>query len=237
MADPISFDTAGLTRAGERRWRDGNGDRVCLSVFDMAPDLPVPLEEIAALRAGDAVRYARAGGALVECDPVAVHGLPALWQIVKLRSPDRCRGLVYLGSLLVPRATRSAVLKVQCDERGVTGAREAMVGSEVGPSLFYLYSPFRPGFDPRSVGGLPNHVADGREYDTQFPEHPLTRARVLLARLAATVAVDPGFRTLPPFTGPRDAGRPRVAARGQGAGRSPVPDRRQWAASPRRVPR
>jgi hypothetical protein len=177
---PVSFDTTGLVAVEPMLWRDGSGDHVGVSVFEAVPDLPAGLADIDTVRAGGAVRYARSGGTLIGCDPVEIDGLPALRQIIKVRNPNRPGGAVLVGSLLIPRARCSAVVRVQCIEGGMTGAWEAAVMLLVGPDRFYLPSPYAPDLDLAGLGALPNHVADRPEYDTRFPAHPLSRLRVLL---------------------------------------------------------
>jgi hypothetical protein len=200
MTIPISFNPHGLQPVGNLMWQDGNGDGVALSVFELVPDLPAPLEDLPRLRRELAVRYAQSGATLIECDPVEVDSLPTLRQIVKLKNPQQQTGQVFLGTLLFPRATRSAVLKIQCIEWGTTGVRESMVMLRAGgPATFFTPSPFASDLDPREHGALPNHVADNREWDAQFPGHPLTRVRLALGWFAANVRVDPQFRALPPF--------------------------------------
>lgn len=116
-------------------WRGGAGvpDADCSALqvvpIDLVPDLPAPLHDLAGLRRGLALTYARGGGALVECEPIEL--------------------------------------------------------------------------DLQGMGGLPSNVADRPEYDAQFPQHPLTRLRLLLARMQATARVGDSFRNLPPFPGPQ----------------------------------
>jgi hypothetical protein len=46
MTIPISFNPHGLQPVGNLMWQDGNGDGVALSVFELVPDLPAPLEDL-----------------------------------------------------------------------------------------------------------------------------------------------------------------------------------------------
>jgi hypothetical protein len=90
----------------------------------------------------------------------------------------------------------------RCIEGGTTGAREAAVMLLVGPDQFYVPNPYAPDLDLRTLGALPNHVADHPKYDTNFPAHPLYRLRALLERVQASTRIDdPALRALRPFTG------------------------------------
>jgi stress response protein SCP2 len=200
---PAMFDTSGMTPVADLTWQDGNGDVATVHSFELVPDLPAGLHDLARLRYELAVKYAQAGGGLVECEPVDIDGVAALRQIIKLRHPAQQTGLVFVGTLLAPKATASFVLKAQCPERGVTGMREAMTMARVGgPQAFFLPSPYAPGVDLPAMGGLPANVADRPEYDQQFPDNPLSRLRRLLAHITATARVSDAFRALPPFPGP-----------------------------------
>ncbi|WP_308292453.1 hypothetical protein [Streptantibioticus ferralitis] len=98
-------------------------------------------------------------------------------------------------------------MKVQSVELGTTGMREAAVGLELGPEQLFLPHPFAP----ELRGPLPFNRADDPCYDARFPQHPLSRARRLLGRLATTVRTDPAFAALPPFAGPPpSAGSPPI---------------------------
>jgi hypothetical protein len=210
---PVTFDTSGLSRAGEFAWHGDNADVVQIVPIDLRPDLPAPLERAAVLRRELAIRYARSGVGLVECDPATVDGLPVLRQVLKVRHPQQRHGLVFLGSLLAPKLSRSVVLKAQCMETGATGMREAFVLLKVGPDAAFGPSPYAPDVDLVALGGLPTSVADGVAYDAAFPDHPLSRLRRLLDRLAATARFTDRFRALPPYPGPigpprHDLGRP-----------------------------
>jgi hypothetical protein len=182
-------------------WVNDEGDAVTVSYFGLPPDLPAPLEDLPRLRWEMAHGTARAGGTLVEVNVQWFAGLPALVQINKFRNPGQRTGLIFLGSFTVPRATCSVVVKVQSVEHGTTGIRESIVAAEVGFEQAFLPHPFAP----ELRGPLPFNRADDPCYDARFPQHPLSRTRRLLGRLASTVRTDPAFAALPPFVGPPPA--------------------------------
>ncbi|GIJ46333.1 hypothetical protein Val02_32190 [Virgisporangium aliadipatigenens] len=200
---PISFDVGGMTQIDPRAWQDPNGDVAVVVPIDLVPDLPAALSEPAALFRAVAIKDAQSGAGLVEGEVITVDGLPAMRQIIKIKHPHQPTGLVFIGSLLIPRATCSVVLKVQCPEQGTTGMREAMIVARVGIDGAFPPSRYAPDVDLRALGGLPTNVADDPAYDATFPDHPLSRCRRLLARLIPTVRVADAFRAVPPFAGPR----------------------------------
>jgi hypothetical protein len=177
-------------------WANEYGDVVQAFHFDLVPNLPASLDDVAKLRWLTAENISGQGGGLIEADVVSLGGVPALRQIAKIPIPNRPSGLAFLGAFTVPKAQCSAVLKVQTVEHGTTGMREAMVMMKVGPQNFVRPHPFNPGLQ----GGLPFNMADDPAYDAQFPDHPLSRMRRIMGQLGAQVGLDPGYAALPPFT-------------------------------------
>jgi stress response protein SCP2 len=196
------FDTAGMENVADLTWRDGNGDVMQIVPVTQVPDLPAHVGDLAAMGRGLALTYARSGGALVECAPAALDGLPAVRQVIKMKFPGQENGLVFTGTLIAPKAFGAVIFKAQCPEYGTTGMREAMVMAKVGPPAFFTPSPFAPDVDLRAMGALPSNVADRPEWDAQFPDHPLSRLRRLLAHIEATARISDDFWYLPPFPGP-----------------------------------
>ncbi|MBM9622958.1 hypothetical protein ACFU9F_20905 [Streptomyces zhihengii] len=193
----LGVDLPGFRSVDHDVWTDDAGDVLSLHWFGLKPDLPAALDDGPALRASLAAYTAEAGGGLIEASVKPLGGLPALRQILKLPLPGQAHGQVFIGSFTVPRAECSTVVKIQAPERGTTGMREAMVMARVGPGDYFRPHPYAPGLQ----GGLPFHEADHARWDEQFPDHPLSRVRRVLAELAATVRVEPPFAALPPFAG------------------------------------
>ncbi|MEU7531487.1 hypothetical protein AB0A74_37545 [Saccharothrix sp. NPDC042600] len=192
---PIAFDTTGFRQHDQSTWfHPATGDQVSLTYFDLVPDLPAPLEDPARLRHDLAVTTGEVG-CLIEAHVVPLGGVPALFQVVKVPLPNQPTGQVFIASLTVPRATCSAVLKLQAAERGMTGAREAVLMARLGFDRWVQPHPYAP----QSQGRLPYHAGDDPRWDTEFPDHPLTRVRAWAHHIIRTAQVDPRFAALPPF--------------------------------------
>lgn len=54
-------------------------------------------------------------------------------------------------------------------------------------------------YDPGEKGEMTRNKSEKPEYDPQFPEHPLSRARKLLNHLQRTITVDASVKVQPPF--------------------------------------
>ncbi|RLU83700.1 hypothetical protein CTZ27_28765 [Streptomyces griseocarneus] len=205
------MDLTGFTEREPGVWTDEQGLVLSVHFFDLVPDLPASLDEPDRLRHGLALSAAQAGGGLIEAVLGEVGTLPAVQQLIKIPRPNG-HGLVFIGSWTVPRGGCSTVVKVQAAEGPITGAREAVVLSRLDPSQYFIPHPYGPDI----TGGLPYHVADHRQWDAQFPDHPLTRVRTTLERITPTLTLHEGFTALPPFT---SWGRPETRRSDSGARR------------------
>ncbi|SPT60450.1 hypothetical protein [Actinomadura madurae] len=202
----LRFDQTGWEPLQPGAFRNADGDTLALYGFDLPPDLPAPLEQLDLLRARIVAKTAESGGGVVELDVITLDGLPAVRQIVKLPLPDRPAGVAYLASFTVPRADRSLVLKLQCLEQGVTGMRDSVAfnhfmteygqGRDMQEMMrWWAQHPYTP----EVQGGLPRNLSDDPGWDPHFPQHPLSRARRILATLPATIELHPDFKAAPPF--------------------------------------
>ncbi len=193
----------------ERTWFDPQtGDQVSLTYIALVPDLPAPLDDLPLLRRRLATETAEVG-ALIEAHVVTIDSVPTLYQLLKLPIPDQASGQAFIAAFTVPKATCSVVLRIQCAEGATTGVRESGVLAQVGPEAFVRPHPYAPELE----GRLPWHVGDDAQWDGQFPDHPLTRARAWAQRTMATARIDPAFAQLPPFevdgaAGPAPADEP-----------------------------
>ena len=217
MLEALSFDTsgwreqpAGELRPGEahvRLWQNEIGDGLGLSYFNLAPDLPAPLSRIDQLRHAHRLSLARANGGIVEMTGIEVDATPALKLIAKVAQEPH--GMTYLGSYTFPRRDFSYVLNIQCLEYGTTGIRETVVlEQELGLEQVQLGKGGRlinwgaDPYDPTFRGGILRNVADDERYDSQFPDHPLSRLRGYLNRLEPTITVSDAMKQAKAFEGP-----------------------------------
>ncbi len=192
---PVAFDTTGMERHDERTWFEPRtGDQVSLTYIGLVPDIPAPLDDLPLLRRKLAAETAETGS-IIEAHVVSLDGVPALFQLIKLPIPGQDTGLAFIAAFTVPRAHCSAVLRIQCAEEHMTGIRESTVAAQVGFENCFPSHPYAPDVH----GQLPYSLADEAAWDSQFPDHPLTRARAWAHRTLATARVDPRFAALPPF--------------------------------------
>jgi hypothetical protein len=132
-----------------------------------------------------------------------VDGLAAVRTLLKVRMEPR--GFAFIGSLTLPFADCSYVVKAQSAERGMTGLREATVmamqpaSHAVDPETGALVGWMQDPYDAAHAGAFMRNLADDRQYDATFPQHPLSKVRVYLDELATGLVVSPGIRKARPF--------------------------------------
>ncbi|MEE2039077.1 hypothetical protein Q8791_17835 [Nocardiopsis sp. CT-R113] len=204
---PVWFDARPFQQVQENVWVDAAGDAIVLDYYDIAPNLPAALQDLAGLRARTSANTAQAGMGLVDLDVIGLDGMPVIRQMVKGDNPHQERGLAYLGTYTIPRSNSSVVVKVQCLEGQPTGMREASVlpqflqqyrGGAAAPDeamAAWAQHPYAYGI----TGGRPRNHADDPAWDPHFPDHPLSRARRLLGSLAYSIRVDASFKAQPAF--------------------------------------
>jgi hypothetical protein len=191
--DSITFDTSDLS-PGEgpphlRVWYSKLGDGMGLYYFAKPPDIQRGLKSLDELRGFDQFLTQNSPAKLVQVATTNIGGCPAVRTIIK--SPQKPTGMTYVGSVTIPFRDFSYVFKAQCEERGTTGVREAILfekGRRAGTVTI------GPG------GKISGDWNPGDErYDADFPRHPLSRLRVLLGKFQTTCAIDPAVASQPPF--------------------------------------
>lgn len=177
-------------------WRFADGDAVGIFFFRAKPDLPQTREMDRFI--SEYGGRAQAGGArLVECSIMELRGLPMLRTIAKV--PQKPHGMTYLGSFTLPFAHSSYVITVQCEERGMTGGREAVLLAEGLRSKSVT-------IDPESetpIAGYWN--PDSAEFDERFPQHPISRLRKHLQEIPGCLRLDDCLLALEKFDLPDPA--------------------------------
>lgn len=164
-----------------------------LHYFKVKPDLPT-IQDMAALRNFYRRSLRGAQGGLIQVDKIDLKGFTAIKTIFKF--PQQPSGTTYLGSLTLPFERCSFVIKFQAPEIEASGSREAVVSAkmlkaktiQLGPNGMegWMLDPYDP---KRSVGTLMNR-SEAPEYDADFPSHPLTHVRNVMAKIESDVLLD-----------------------------------------------
>ena len=209
--DLIQFNVPGFALQGDsdglRIWHGPLGDGIGLSYSEPPPNIRADWNIPDDVRSYCRMAAAASQMGLVEADPVALDGCRALRSIGK--QPQQPSGMRYMGLLLLPFRDFGYVLRVQCEEHGITGIRDsavldAMLGSgqidlsqmkEGGPIPGWMQDPY----DPRIQSPLMRNLSEDPRYDAQFPAHPLSRARAILGQVQASLRIAPQIKAAPPF--------------------------------------
>ena len=192
LLDMVSFDASEYQFDGEdtaqmlRQWITPKGDLVSLNFFSRPPDLPTS-GDLADFERKFAIMLQEIQARPVELEICSIAGMSAVRQIIKVPIPDQPHGLVYIASWILPFEQLSYVLKVQCVERGTTGVRESI-----------LFAQQRAGsaghtFEKDKII-MPDWNPDSPEFDAEFPDHPISRARRVMEHLQATTQITDQLR-------------------------------------------
>lgn len=191
--DSVTFDSSRYNRGEEfddcRTWFTPEGDGLGLFRFLKEPDLPKHVNSAKELREFYLSRYSGHELRVVEVDLMFIDGVRSVWSVFKV--PQQPHGLTYLASITIPFSSLSFVLKMQCQEHGPTGLREAAIFMKAQEEGRVTISP-----DSDIVG---DWNPDDAAYDDQFPEHPVSRARREFARLRSTLRIADQVRKQKPF--------------------------------------
>jgi hypothetical protein len=115
--------------------------------------------------------------------------------------------MAYLGSITVPFQEFSFVVKIQCPERGVTGIRDSTVLDQklasgqvtIDRMSKALRGWMRDPYAPSIFDGFAWNLSEAEEYDKMFPDHPLSRLRLELNRVQATLQIADDVKRTPRF--------------------------------------
>jgi hypothetical protein len=156
-------------------------------------------EELDSIRAASRQQAARYGGAIVEVDLCMLNGAAAVREILKI--PDRYG----LFRLVVDPACRlrllavggGYLLSVPGREKGVTGVRDTAIFAKLMQSGEIAFeeegdsskNSMGDPYDPSIVGVPAGNRADDEAYDSQFPDHPLSRVRALMRQIESSLRI------------------------------------------------
>ena len=128
-------------------------------------------------------------GEVVETGIEKVASLSVVRIIGKV--PQTPTGNTYVESYTVPFRDFSYVVKIQCEERGITRVRETVLLAKG------LASGELEVDDSGTTIG--NWAPEDAIYDDDFPDHPLSRCRRSLQMIASSISLPEEIRLLPKF--------------------------------------
>lgn len=161
---------------------------VALSVnfFDKQPDLPT-IKDIDKLRGFYRNQIITHKGGLIEVEKINIKGFDVIRTIFKI--PQDPSGMTYIASLTIPFDKYSFVVKIQAPEVDVSGVRDNVLAMKLlnegkiskgeNGYIGWFCDPYKSDF---KEGYLMNKSEEVK-YDADFPIHPLTIARKLLANI------------------------------------------------------
>jgi len=196
--DSVTFDASRYDfqgdRDGARVWILSEGGGVGLYFFPHKPDLPMRAASVREVRDSYTARMGR-NLQVVECRILPLDGVPSIWLIAK-GLDEQTRGAVYLGSLTIPFRDFSFVIKIQCQEQGATGMREALLVDEALQKGTGRVEGDR--FVPSGWS------FDDEQFDDKLPQHPLSRVRRELRHIASSVHIEAKVKDKPRFELPQN---------------------------------
>jgi hypothetical protein len=194
LTEFVKFDTTGWRLDGSVDdnpvvWLFPGGGGIGLYYFNVPPDIP-PNATMDELLAHERSELHEMGGGLLEYEVAKFADVHCIRSVVKVRSPGGSpRGLTYLASLTIPFHQRSFVIKAQCSESGVSGTREAVVMDRaMAEGTVKLDGDELLGW---ALGPHNANLSEDPSLDTEFPEHPLSRARAGLRQATASLMLSP----------------------------------------------
>ncbi len=210
--DSITFDARDFEHQADmdnlRVWQSPAGDTLGLFLYLIRPDIKAPLNNLGALRRFYRSMTELAGLGVIEIEPTRIDGCPAIRTLFKVAQEPT--GRTYIGALTIPFAEFSYVLKVQCEEMGMTGLRDTLVLQELLLKKVIDFDPesqlvkgwAQDPYDSTQHSAMTMNLSERAEYDKRFPDHPLARARQLLAHLEKTVRLSSAVKASPAFIYP-----------------------------------
>jgi len=181
----INFSYDGYESQGEqesgrvRVWFTPDGDKLSLHFFPLVPDLPQDAESADQIKLFYQSMLGDSGAKVVETSIISIDECAAVQVIISM--PQQPSGRFYIASVTLPFRDFSYVLKVQCAEHGTTGIKEAILGQRS----------MEEGKTSISDGKIEvlDWNPDSEEYDTEFPNHPIARARLVLGQVQQSVTL------------------------------------------------
>lgn len=179
-------------------------ETIAISVhfFDLKPDIPTIID-LEKLKLFYRQSIAKINGGLIEVDLFKIKNNAVAKTIFKI--PQEPSGMTYLASLTIPFENCSYVIKVQCAEIGMTGMRDAVMASKLLASGELIIGEngyenwFSDPYDTSFKDGTLMNRSEQSIFDKDFPDHPLTQARIIIEKFKNELIFKPEIEKLIPL--------------------------------------
>ncbi len=161
---------------------------VSVNFFDLPPDLPT-IKDLTTLRAFYRDQVLGSNGGIIEIEKMDLKGLVAIKTIFKFAQEPS--GMSYVACLTIPFKKCSYVIKIQALEAGMTGVRDTVVYTKLMTEGKLPTDSFEgwasDPYDSSIEEGSLMNLSEDKQYDAQFPTHPLSVVRALLQQMIGEV--------------------------------------------------
>lgn len=214
----ISFDLTDCSLhhsddKNERGWTNEYGVAHLLRFHQTPPQWPFDLSNPDGARKFYSEQCASNGGVMLTMDIQTIDNIEVLRGIFKYRAPmPTSLAMYFVGILWIPFSNYNYQLNIEAMEQGTTGMREAVVYAMNPDRYADLMSAATEEPEPVQVSSAEEMYAhmrskslrslpsDEEQYDSLFPDHPLSLVRGRLAKVCDTLKMDKmWWQELKPF--------------------------------------
>lgn len=186
-----------------RKWGNPEPTAILsLNFFSIKPDLPT-VKDLDYLRSFYRNSISTVNGGLINVDTLTLYHSPVVKTIFKISQEEY--GMIYIASLTIPFEDYSFVVKIQTVESGMTGLRDSVILNkllESGEVLFEnqeIKNWFLDPYDSDFKQGVLMNKSEDEKYDNEFPDHPLTIARIMINKISKEIILTPELASVASF--------------------------------------
>jgi hypothetical protein len=191
----------------ERRlWLSNRHDAVLFRLFNTPPTFPYDFSDIEAARKFYSSQSIDNGGVMLSVDFQRAGGIDVMKGVFKYRSPQPdSMAMYFVGILAFLFRDFAFQINTESLEIGTTGTREAAVSLILNEKLSedrepILVNTMEEMFENMRSRPLCKTPSDREEYDASFPNHPLSKVRILQQRIIDTITVDSIVKQSQPYS-------------------------------------
>ena len=130
-------------------------------------------------------------GGIVRVEKVKTKGIETIQSIVKI--PTKPSGMAYIGTIYFLLDKSMYIIKIQAREAGTTGIRDTVILSKLIAEGKVSYGEnsingwASDPYDSTYEDGALMNIADAEEYDSEFPNHPLSQVRMIVDKINSSI--------------------------------------------------